>query len=211
MITPTWQRHDLLLGRCVPSVQAQGFRNFEHLIVSDGPDPVLAGMQLPEQARLIQLPDHDPAVKWGHRARLAGIALCQGDLVAYLDDDDAYRPDHLRLAVDALAGDPAAGFAYPRMAAHMPGGIVRIGDGFLGHGRIGTSMIVHRTALLSVATWQDVPGAPDWDLVRRWLDAGVTAASIDAITVDYYPGESVDWTNRVPVTFRPWRAACISG
>jgi len=41
VITPTWQRHDLLLSRTVPSVQAQRYPSVEHIIVSDGPDPEL--------------------------------------------------------------------------------------------------------------------------------------------------------------------------
>ena len=43
VITPTWQRHDLLLNRCVPSVAAQDHPAVEHVIVSDGPDPDLRG------------------------------------------------------------------------------------------------------------------------------------------------------------------------
>lgn len=38
VITPTWNRHDLLLTRCLPSVQAQDYPAVEHVIISDGPD-----------------------------------------------------------------------------------------------------------------------------------------------------------------------------
>jgi hypothetical protein len=41
IVTPTWQRHDLLLNRAIPSVQAQGYPGVEHLVISDGPDPPL--------------------------------------------------------------------------------------------------------------------------------------------------------------------------
>ena len=42
VVTPTWQRHPLLFSRCVPPVQAQDYPAVEHIVVSDGPDPVLA-------------------------------------------------------------------------------------------------------------------------------------------------------------------------
>ena len=42
VITPTWQRHALLLDRCIPSVAAQDYPNVDHVVVSDGPDPALA-------------------------------------------------------------------------------------------------------------------------------------------------------------------------
>ena len=41
VITPTWQRADLLVNRCIPSVQAQDYPVVEHIIVSDGPDQLL--------------------------------------------------------------------------------------------------------------------------------------------------------------------------
>lgn len=203
VITPTWQRHDLLLTRCVPSVQAQSWPRTEHLIVSDGPDPLLAQYPWPAGVRYFELPEHS-GTRWGHQARLAGIAVSRGQVIAYLDDDDAYRPHHLGTAVAALLADPLTGFAVPRMIAHTRSGDARIGDGALARGRVTTSMIVHWREILDTGTWQDVPAAPDWDLVRRWLDAGIGYASPDAVSVDYYPAGGLDG---VPVCYAPHRKA----
>ena len=41
VVTPTWQRHEWLLERCIASVQAQTYPLIEHVIVCDGPDPGL--------------------------------------------------------------------------------------------------------------------------------------------------------------------------
>ena len=72
VITPTWQRHDLLTGRCIPSVRDQLYGGtVEHVIVSDGPDESLAA-RVPGVAFL---PDHQLARNRGVRARAHGTAL----------------------------------------------------------------------------------------------------------------------------------------
>lgn len=200
VITPTWLRHDVLLDRCVPSVQEQSWSRFEHVIVSDGPDAFLAGRVWPPHVRYLELPAHPEGVRWGHLSRLHGISASCGQVIAYLDDDDAWRPEHLEMTVMALLADPLAGFAVPRMIAHTRFGPARIGDGSLARGRVATSMIVHWREILDTATWTEDPAPPDWDLVSRWLDAGIGYASPDAVTVDYYPhGEQ----GGVPVCYAP--------
>src|ERR1700760_1397118 len=93
VVTPTWHRHDLLLNRCVPAVQAQTHPAVEHVIVSDGPDENLATQfrsPLPATQRqdirqghrfpvwYYELPHHDPGEHWGAAARRAGIELSAG-------------------------------------------------------------------------------------------------------------------------------------
>jgi glycosyltransferase involved in cell wall biosynthesis len=179
----------------MPSVAAQPYINVEHVIVSDGPDPELAyriakvaTWRRPGSVRFEQLPEHDPAIRWGLHARLRGIDLAKGDYIAYLDDDNAFRPEHISRLVAALEATPAAGFAYSRMQVNGRGPAYLIGSDPPFCGLIDTSQIMHRRALLDVATWQD-DGAQetiDWDLVARWMAAGVTWACVPEITADYY-------------------------
>ncbi len=207
MITPTWQRHETLLSRCIPSVQAQSVPVAEHVIVSDGPDPELASREWPAGVAYSELPGHDPALRWGIRARLEAIERSRGTLIAYLDDDDAWRPDHVAVLTAALQSDPDAQFAYSRMLVHEPWGTFRFGDGPIAYGRIGTPMIMHRRGLLDVATWEHSLPSDDWDLVRRWLEAGTPYVSVDAVTVDYYPAKPIDRNLAVPASFPPWSKA----
>jgi glycosyltransferase involved in cell wall biosynthesis len=192
VITPTWERRQLLLGRCIPSVAAQENcpEPVEHLVVSDGPDPGLrdAIAAAWPHVRYAELDGHDPQVRWGVRARLLGLDLAAGDTIGWLDDDNAYRPDHLARCAAALAGHPDAGFAYTYAQFHLPSG-----DQLIGHdppvlGGIDTSVLVHRKHLTNqVATWRD-DGQPtiDWDLVERWMAAGITWTFVPDITMDYY-------------------------
>ena len=125
VVSPTWARHDLLFNRCIPSVAAQDYGAIEHIIVSDGPDPVLREELIRYDAlaavtRFAELPEHPPAAQWGHHARLHGIDLAKGDYIAYLDDDNSWRPDHVGRLVAALE-ETGAGFAYGKMHVHGRG------------------------------------------------------------------------------------------
>lgn len=194
VITPTWQRYDLLLGRCVPSVRAQDYGSIEHIIVSDGPDPDLAERMAKvtswagDSVRFEELPEHDPAVRWGVRCRLRGLEMAKGEYIAYLDDDNSFRPDHVSRLAAALEGSPDAGFAYSRMEVHGRGTPYLIGSDPPRCGLIDTSQIMHRAALAEAATWRDdgTQETVDWDLVDRWTAAGATWACVDAVTCDYY-------------------------
>lgn len=194
VITPTWRRHGLLLQRAVPSVQAQGYLPWlEHLVVSDGPDPELA-------ARLAQpwlegwknlwyaeLPGHDPAPHWGHLARAHGCDIAQGAYIAYLDDDDAYRPGHCHLLAKALDDNPGAGFAVSQMCSHGPHGDSVIGEGQVAAGNLGTPMIMHRRELLDIARWDRADSFEDWHLAWAWITAGIEYVQVGAVTVDVWP------------------------
>lgn len=195
VITPTWQRHDLLIGRCIPSVQAQTYTRLEHLVISDGPDPELA-LRIGQEAAIANFPilflqlDENPDHRWGVRPRLAGLEAANGDFIAYLDDDDAYRQDHCQLLVDALKAHPEAGFAYSQMASHsgLPEGFTGIvGTDVVGPCAIGTPMIMHRRELLELATWGPPDPMEDWRLVDRWMERGVKAQFVPVVTVDVWP------------------------
>ncbi len=197
VITSTWHRHDLLFSRCIPGVQAQTYPAVEHVIVSDGPDlelyrklRVLSRPKLLYEPAIVPdcLPEHDPAPHWGHHARLRGLELARGDLIAYCDDDDSLRPEHVELLAAALAADPQAGWAYSWMASHHADGYPSvIGQGPPALGNIGTPMIMHKKGMLEFGTWGPASDFEDWELVWRWMQAGIGYAVVEEITVDVWP------------------------
>jgi glycosyltransferase involved in cell wall biosynthesis len=197
VITPTWGRHELLLNRCIPSVQAQAYPRVEHVIVSDGPDPELAGKMAElasgsafyHRVQYLQLPEpHPGGNRYGSLARQAGILASAGDLIAYIDDDDALRPDHVRLLA-ALFDDSTIGWAYGVMASHSNSGL----STEIGHvdppqaGQIGTPMIMHRRETLEHGSWGPASTIEDWEMVKRWLDAGIPYGRVHEATVDVWP------------------------
>lgn len=194
VITPTWNRHNLLVNRCIPSVEAQAYPAVEHVIVSDGPDPDLAQWFLrPQEERrhrqwYLELAEHGQDEHWGAAARLHGVRHSSGDLITYCDDDDALRPGHCSLLAAALADNPEAGFAVSRMITHGgPRGTSVTGWGPLACGSVGSPMLMHRREVLDDGTWGPPSATEDWDLVQRWLDAGVAYVSVNAETSDVWP------------------------
>ena len=191
-------RHDLLLNRCIPSVAAQTYPRVEHVIVSDGPDDELLDLVTPSglapwlgrpvPVRFDWLTEHDPAARWGHRARLRGLEMARGEYIAWLDDDNAFRPDHVARLVAGLEADPGAGFAYSLIQMHRGGSPWYVVGGdppFCGG--IDTSALMHRRDLVKTATWRDEgQQTNEWDLVERWMAAGVRWVFDGEITADYY-------------------------
>ncbi len=54
-------------------------------------------------------------------------------------------------------------------------------------GQIGTPMIMHRREILAAGTWGPASSTEDWDLVERWIRAGVNYRHLAEPTVDVWP------------------------
>jgi len=91
--------------------------------------------------------------------------------------------------VAALKANPRAGFAYTQMIWHNPSGLVLIGANDPCADGIGTPMIMHRASLTrDIARWGRPSSFEDWEMIARWLDAGVKWVAVNEQTVDvYYP------------------------
>ena len=111
VVTSTFQRPDKLL-KAIKSVQNQTYPDWEMIVVSDGIDSA---------TRAVVEAFRDPKVRYfeikhfgNHsRPKNKGIMEAKGDYIAFLDDDNQYRPDHLnvlmkgmeREMVDVVYGD----------------------------------------------------------------------------------------------------------
>jgi glycosyltransferase involved in cell wall biosynthesis len=88
-VIPTYRRPDMV-RRAVASALAQTVRDQTVVVVDDG-------------GGLPALPD-DPRLVAVSLRRNTGIRLTRSRLVAFLDDDNEWRPDHLEVALVALDG-----------------------------------------------------------------------------------------------------------
>ena len=101
IIVATHNRPDTL-AEALESVQAQIFKDFEIIVISNGETPQNAAQSQKlaalAGARWISLPDGNVAI-----ARNAGVAAAAGEWIAFLDDDDIWLPEKLERQFAAAA------------------------------------------------------------------------------------------------------------
>ena len=101
MIIPTFDR-PAFLERALESLARQTWKDFEAVVVNDAGAGVEAVID--RFAGRVPITYVRHAVNRNRAAaRNTGICVARGQYLAYLDDDDAYRPDHLETLVRALA------------------------------------------------------------------------------------------------------------
>ena len=115
VVIPSYNRPLFLRERSIPSVLAQDYPHWELLVIGDGPldgslrqaaesfgDPRIRYEEIPrpDYSGLTDLQHWHAA---GAAARNRGLELCRGQVIAPLDDDDEFLPNHLREAVRALS------------------------------------------------------------------------------------------------------------
>jgi hypothetical protein len=168
VVVPTFRRPDLL-RRALASVLEQSYAHYEVLVVGDAcpfVDGVVATIEDP-RVRHWNLADH--AGDLGATPRnYALTAMARGTLVAYLDDDNWWTPDHLASLIDVLIADPTVAFAFGSFEIAGETIICRRPRRY----QIDTSALVHRRYLLERYGYWRPPAetdyAHDWELVSRW-------------------------------------------
>ena len=101
IVLPTHNRPGLL-REALDSVCSQTFSNWEALVVDDASTP---GVALDRGDPRIRILRHD-AAQGGAAAKNTGIRHAQGEILAFLDDDDCYAPRYLERALDVLDQHP---------------------------------------------------------------------------------------------------------
>lgn len=225
MIIPSYDRAVFLARRSLPSVLCQTYDNWEAIVVGDGPgnDVLRAAVENFADPRLryteIARPDYSglsAEQRWhaaGAAARNYGVQLARGDIIAPLDDDDEFLPNHLADCVTALESgtcDFVYGYALIR---DMETGADRAEDWYswqdpatrqlfldrniIFHSTVGYS---RRYACLQYPTDGRVPA--DYGLWLAIHAAGARFASLDTPQAVYY-GESRSSRLRLSVPSLP--------
>jgi len=108
VIVPSFN-HARYLRECIDSVLAQDHPSLELIVVDDGStDGSLELLKsYGERLRLLQQQGGRQA-----RARNLALAVARGELVAFLDSDDRYRPGRISAAVAAFRAQPQAALVW---------------------------------------------------------------------------------------------------
>ncbi len=117
IVTSTYNRAPIL-RRAIDSVRAQDYTDWEMLIVGDcTPDDtgaVVAAYGDP-RLRFYNLPEKSPPRAHGAIAKNHAIQqMARAPWIAYLDDDDRYRPNYLSAMMAYLDQHPACRLVYCR-------------------------------------------------------------------------------------------------
>jgi len=103
VVIPTRNRRDLLL-RALRSIAMQTYSNWDVLVVDDGStDGTVEAVKALGDSR-IRVAVNDQS-RGGGYSRWWGAGNTSGDYVAFLDSDDTWMPDKLRLQLEAAEND----------------------------------------------------------------------------------------------------------
>jgi glycosyltransferase involved in cell wall biosynthesis len=198
--TPTYHRIEPL-KLAVESVRQQTHQNFQHIVVKDGcvegPDcrrcretDELGNRLSREDSRLkyISLKEHQGG--YGYYARNHGIEISTAPLIAYLDDDNWWEPNHLETLYAAITRAKAT-FAFSGTRVYTATGKLLFNritrkPYFSG---IDTNELLHRRELIAkYGPWKPTDAIKhnhDWELVCRWMQGHEPYVSTGLATSDY--------------------------
>jgi glycosyltransferase involved in cell wall biosynthesis len=121
VIVPTFDRGHRLVN-AVESALAQTFTELEVIVVDDGSTDgtgALVAERYGTEPRVLYVEQEHAGVA---RARNTGLARARGEIIAFLDSDDRWRPWKLALQLECLARVPSAGMIWTEMEAIDPSG-----------------------------------------------------------------------------------------
>ncbi len=216
VIIPTRDRPGMLRD-ALASVMRQTYGNWEVILVNDGGQDVsavLASLPAGAASRIASLELRLP--QGVARARNSALPVARGEVIAFLDDDDLFLPEHLDALVEGMRGSGAA-FAYTRSAGVEEqitnGARVEVRRGAPLEYRYSRSLLLVRN-LIPTANWgvrreclercggfdDTLACAEDWDMLLR-LSALVPFHLIPAVTAEIRarPGALDSVTRRVPL------------
>lgn len=99
VIIPTYNREQFLC-RALKSVLEQSFTDFEVIVVNDGGRDVIDIIDGFNEMRIRYVRHIN--TKGPAAARNTGLKMAKGKYIAYLDDDDLYYPEHLKILVSTI-------------------------------------------------------------------------------------------------------------
>jgi glycosyltransferase involved in cell wall biosynthesis len=196
-IIPTHGR-PALLSRSLDSALQQSHAPAEVIVVDDLDDkPTAAVVQVTALRTEIPLRRIVNRLNPGASgSRNAGVTASRAEFIAFLDDDDAWRPQYLARAMAELehSGADAVvsglcrikhdGSIQPIVIPHRAEIAGRLFD--KNFGMTGSNLVIRRSAFERVGGFDSaLPVFNDWDFLIRMLAAGVEYGVVPELTVEW--------------------------
>lgn len=185
VVIPTHERPEKL-RRALTSVRRQSEVGTEVIVVDDSPHHTGYQPTAEFGAQYLSRPATAGTTAGPARSRNAGASLATGDILAFLDDDDQWRPGYLKHLVTALregAADAVVGALLQTRSGteslhrlHRDFDIARLRPGdpdWYGTGISGSNFVVTRSAFSAVGGYDEtLTMSEDWDLAARVAASG---------------------------------------
>lgn len=203
------------LKRCILQVRAQTYRPLEHVIVSDGPDPmarVLVGMQ--EDFQGVPIIFQETGRVWsdifvrsdGAAAFQVAQLLARGDWQMWFADDEEMDPDHI-LKLMTLIQQTNSDFGYSQARWYTNPSNPRLPciDNVIGSFPPVEAQLtncLYSIALLDYGKFETHGGrGTDWAQVEAWIKAGARYCFLEETTfthrADQVGGHNSNTTRQV--------------
>lgn len=184
VVIPTFKRTELLKWALV-SVFVQDYKNVEAIVVGDccpELDVCKAELEMSPRVRVFNLKKNFGA--GGAVPRNHAIAAAAGQLIAYLDDDNVWKMNHLSSLFEAMTAAKAS-FAFSSMEADG----VDLGFAEPKQGSLDTSCVLHKKKLVEKFGWwkNRLEGGydHDWEFFSRWVNGKEPWAATKKPTLVY--------------------------
>ncbi|RZS80070.1 glycosyl transferase family 2 [Motilibacter rhizosphaerae] len=198
VITPTRNRL-AVLPRAVASVLGQTMPDLQLVVVDDGSsDGTAEFLDSVADSRLTVLRQEHSGVSV---ARNAGLAVAQGELVAYLDSDNTWSPEFLEVMTGELRETDVLAYCNrhlflldgplddARVVARKTHAPSYNPAALLRHNSIDTNVMLHRRSVIDEVGGfdEDLHRLVDWDLVVRIvLRHPFAVRHVDQVLCDYH-------------------------
>ena len=212
IVTPTYDRASLLVGRAWPSVLGQTHQDWEWLVMGDGARQptvdAMSGISDP-RVRFINLPrasyPEEPEAFWqskGASAARAGVNFARGEWIIFLGDDDELEPNAIETLL-AASWDADVIYGRAEVVHDRFGG--RLGSYPPIEGNVVYAMWRRNLGFnIDPESWRRNKPA-DWDLWSRLIKAGTYWSFVPDVLYRYYPSDHVPAVDRpgfLPVAAR---------
>ncbi len=200
VVITTYNR-SALLARALNSLIQQTEKDWEAIIIDDGstddtPGRIGSFLKSGKEINYIRQPSRGAT-----DAKNAGIRLCKGKYITFLDSDDEYQPSHLESRKKILQDNPQVKFLY--------GGIKVIGSQYVpdrfNYGKmvhlddcsIGGTFFIKSEVFFLLNGFADIPLGSDADFFGRINKAGISGMKAQAPTYIYHRENANSITNNL--------------
>jgi glycosyltransferase involved in cell wall biosynthesis len=121
IVTATHNRPEALVSKALPSILQQTDRSFEWIVINDGADPLTRQIiqQLQPKFEIIYLEIEHPKQGFGlAHARNHGLQKATGEIICYLDDDNALAPTYIEETKSFFQTNPQMACAMVQQSRH---------------------------------------------------------------------------------------------